>query len=220
VKTSELGLKKLIAREGVRTKAYKDSVGIWTIGVGHTSAAGPPEVHPGLELSVSEINEVLARDIVKFEDAVKRNVKVPLEQHEFDALVSFVFNIGEGGFRKSKTLKLLNAGQKEAAGKAMMGWVKPPEITGRRKSEVQQYLTPYNQAEKPAGKPKAPAATPVAKGEKKPVSTSLRAKLGAFLTSVGLGAMYFAQEHPYVVIGAVAVAAGGVWLVLKHFSKE
>ncbi|MER2266544.1 glycoside hydrolase family protein, partial [Methylobacterium oxalidis] len=61
----------LIAREGRRLSAYRDSAGIWTIGVGHTSAAGPPAVGPGLTITQEACDAIFARDVARFEEAVR-----------------------------------------------------------------------------------------------------------------------------------------------------
>lgn len=142
MKVSEKGIKLLSAREGRRLKAYKDSVGIWTIGVGHTTAAGPPTVTPGLTITSQECDEILSRDIVKFEDVINKAVKVPLSQNEFDALISITFNVGPK-FGTSTAIKRLNAGDRKGAAEAIMMWNKPPEIIGRRQGEKKQFLTPY-----------------------------------------------------------------------------
>jgi lysozyme len=136
MKISEAGLTKLIKREGIRYKAYKDTKGIWTIGVGHTG----PEVKEGLVWSWGQVMDTLKRDILHAEDAVNRYVGVPLEQHQFDALVSFVFNVGASAFNNSTLLKLLNEKLYDLAGLAFMMWNKPPEIISRRKSEQLQFL--------------------------------------------------------------------------------
>lgn len=132
-------------REGVRLKAYQDSVNIWTIGVGHTSAAGPPRVMPDLTITSAECDEILTRDLAKFEAAVLDAVKVPLAQHEFDALVSLAFNIGGGAFAKSTLVKRLNAGDRQGAADAFLMWDKAggktlKGLTTRRKAERLQFL--------------------------------------------------------------------------------
>lgn len=140
MKTSTDGLIALISHEGIVLTRYKDSVGVWTIGVGHTKAAGgiDPSTFTGT-LSMTEALDLLKKDIVKYEDGVNKAVKVPLKQHEFDALVSFHYNTGAIG---SATLtKTLNAGDKKSAGAQFMNWVKPPEIRGRRQSESTLFLT-------------------------------------------------------------------------------
>lgn len=143
MKICDIGLDKLIHREGVRLKAYRDSVGVWTIGVGHTSAAGAPKVVPGLTITMDQCNAILAADLTPIETAIARAVKVDLAQNEFDALVSVVFNIGTPGFLRSTFLRRLNAGDRKGCANALMMWNKPPEIIGRRETERQQFLTPY-----------------------------------------------------------------------------
>lgn len=166
-----IGRAALVSREALKTRAYKDSVGVWTIGVGHTSAAGDPKVTPGMVITESEALEIFDRDLRQYEAAVDGSVKVPLADHERDALVSLCYNIGPGGFRKSTFLKRLNEGDRAGCAKAIMSWVKPPEVTSRRTAERDQFLTPYEVAlpkarstdrgpVKVGGAPKAP---PVAK---------------------------------------------------------
>jgi lysozyme len=154
MRMSPEGRRRLIKREGKRNKAYRDTKGIWTIGVGHTSAAGPPEVTPGLTLSNSEVDAVFARDLLKYEAPVNAAIHVPLGQHEFDALVSLCFNIGPSAFMRSTVVKRLNAGDRQGAADAFSMWNKPPEIMGRRNDERLQFLTPY----KPLGSPVAASA--------------------------------------------------------------
>jgi lysozyme len=160
------GRAQLIRREGFKTRAYRDSVGVWTIGVGHTSAAGEPRVTPGLTISKAQVDEILSRDLVQYETAVRSAVRVPLTQGQFDALVSLCFNIGVGGFKGSTVVKRLNAGDYKGAADAMLLWNKPKEIIGRRKSERAQFLAATKKAggDAPkvaaAGKIDAPAPTP------------------------------------------------------------
>jgi lysozyme len=137
MKTSKKGLDALAKREGRRQRAYLDTKGIPTIGVGHTG----PEVYMGLVWTNQQIDDAFADDIKWAEDAVNKYVVVPLEQHQFDALVSFVFNIGETQFRRSTLLRVLNTGDYEEAAKCFDMWHKPKEIIGRRDSEKAQFLS-------------------------------------------------------------------------------
>jgi len=139
MRMSKHGRKLLQTREGVRLKAYKDSVGVWTIGVGHTSAAGAPKVTSTLRITEEECDEIFSRDIVQYENAVNDAVKITITQQEFDALVSLCFNIGQGGFKRSTVVRKLNAGDREGAAKAFLMWNKPKEIIGRRASEMLQF---------------------------------------------------------------------------------
>lgn len=146
MQTSLIGRNVLIAREGLKTVAYRDSVGVWTIGVGHTSAAGAPKVTPGLKITVKEAERIFAQDLAQYERAVN-SVKSNLNQNEFDALVSFCYNVGVSAFKKSTVAKRLVANRTigEIAD-AMMMWTKPPEIMSRRRAEADQFLTPYENA--------------------------------------------------------------------------
>lgn len=134
MKTSTDGLISIIAHEGIVQSRYKDSVGVWTIGVGHTKAAGglDPATFTGV-LTVPEVLDLLRKDIVKYENGVNRAVTIPLQQHEFDALVSFHYNTGAIG--KASFVKKLNAGNRSGAADGMMDWVKPKEIRPRRQAE-------------------------------------------------------------------------------------
>jgi len=136
MKMSENGAKILIMREGLKLKAYKDTKGIWTIGIGHTG----PEVVEGLVITKEKAHELFRKDVTWAEDAVNL-VKVPLTQNQFDALVSFVFNVGAGAWKRSTMLKLLNVGDYVGASKQFDRWVIPIEITSRRMSEKAQFNT-------------------------------------------------------------------------------
>jgi lysozyme len=146
MKTSPAGRKALIQREGVRLKSYRDSVGVLTIGVGHTSMAGPPEVTPGLIISDAECDEIFARDLIKYETAVNDAIDDDVDDltpNQFDACVSLCYNIGPGAFAGSSVVRAINAGDLDAAAADFMKWDKPPEIIGRRRTEMHQFMTPY-----------------------------------------------------------------------------
>lgn len=146
VTTSPAGRKAISDREGNKLTAYQDGGGVWTIGVGHTSAAGAPEVRKGMTITASESDVILSRDLKDVEKAVLSSVKVPLNQNEFDALVSLVFNIGPTAFAKSTLLKKLNAGDRAGAADQFLVWVKDngktvQGLVNRRKAERQQFLS-------------------------------------------------------------------------------
>jgi lysozyme len=139
MRTSTNGLLALMNHEGIVLASYKDSVGVWTIGVGHTKAAGLPQPAPGRSITLKEAVKIFRRDVKKYEAAVSRAVTVPLKQHEFDALVSFHYNTG--GISRAKLTQKLNAGDRAGAARGFMGWVKPPEIRGRRLKEQELFAT-------------------------------------------------------------------------------
>lgn len=146
MQTSPAGRKLIEKFEGLRLKAYRDSVGVLTIGVGHTSKAGPPKVTAGMKITAEEADQILASDLAKFEKAVSDSVKVPLTQNQFDALVSLCFNIGPGNFGRSTLLKVLNLGKYEAAASQFLKWVRAGGrvllgLVRRRKEEAALFLT-------------------------------------------------------------------------------
>lgn len=135
MKLSAKGKAVLIEREGKRNKAYLDTKNIPTIGVGHTG----PEVYIGLAWTDQQIEDAFTDDVKWAEDAVNKYVVVPMEQHQFDALVSLTFNIGDTAFRRSTALKLLNEKLYDLVPSAIELWNKPPEIISRRRAEAEQF---------------------------------------------------------------------------------
>jgi lysozyme len=143
---SRIGEAALIAREGRRLEAYRDSVGIWTIGVGHTAAAGPPLPRAGLRITAAECDAIFARDVARFVRTVDGALPAPLPQHAFDALVSLTFNIGPAAFLRSTVLRRLRAGDRAGAAEAMLMWNRPAVLIPRRQAEYDQFRTPYETA--------------------------------------------------------------------------
>lgn len=140
---SPIGQAVLIAREGRRLDAYQDTVGVWTIGIGHTAAAGPPAVTRGLTITAAECDAIFARDVEAYAAAVRAGLRVAVPDHTFDALVSVCYNIGPAAFAGSTFLRRLNAGDREGARAALLWWDKPAAIRGRRRAEADQLVTPY-----------------------------------------------------------------------------
>jgi len=145
VKTSKAGADSIKSREGLRLKAYPDPATggePWTIGVGHTG----PDVYPGMVISADQADDMLRRDLEKFERGIERLVTVPLTQNQFDALVSLTFNIGLGNFGGSTLLRKLNARDYNGAADEILRWNRAagkvmPGLTRRREAERNQFLT-------------------------------------------------------------------------------
>lgn len=135
--TSENGLEQLENREGRRETAYQDTKGIWTIGVGHTG----PDVYHGLVWTDQQILDALRKDVKLCEDTINLYCVNPLTQNQFDALVSFVFNIGVTAFRTSTVLRRLNQGDYMGAALAMLMWEKNKELVPRREQEYNQFIS-------------------------------------------------------------------------------
>lgn len=144
---SPAGLALIKNAEGWYPKAYKDPVGVWTIGWGTTG----PEARPGRTITKAQGEKFLAADMVEFEGYVKHYVKVPLTQYQFDALVSLCYNIGPGNFSKSPLLTLLNRKNYSGAAKQFARHVKArdrvtnewsvlPGLVKRRKAEADLFM--------------------------------------------------------------------------------
>jgi lysozyme len=120
MKTSDTGLAFIRDHEGLRLTAYPDpGTGgePWTIGVGHTGG-----VSPGDTCTLDDAMQWLREDVGTAEGAIARLVKVSLTQNQFDALVSFIFNLGANAFAGSTLLKLLNAGDYDGAEAQFERW--------------------------------------------------------------------------------------------------
>lgn len=115
------GIQFLKQWEGFKADAYKDTGGVWTIGYGTIRWNGRP-VEQGMKMSEKEAELALQADLAWAQTAVNKLVKYPLTQNMFDALVSFVYNVGESAFSRSTLLRLLNQGQVADAAKQFERW--------------------------------------------------------------------------------------------------
>jgi GH24 family phage-related lysozyme (muramidase) len=132
--------------EGLRLQAYQDSVGVWTIGYGHTSGNAEPAVEPGTQITESEAEEILRRDLLFFAKQIRTLVTVPCNTHQFGALLSFTFNVGVGALKNSTLLKRLNEEKFEEAADEFERWVKAggttlPGLVKRRAAEKALFQT-------------------------------------------------------------------------------
>lgn len=140
MRISETGLDLIRFFEGLRTTAYQDAVGVWTIGYGSTG----PHVAPGLTITAEEAEGLLRHDVARFEEGVDEVVKVTLSQGEFDALVSFSFNLGLGNLRQSTLLRKLNGGDFAGAAAEFKRWNRAGQrilagLTRRREAEARLF---------------------------------------------------------------------------------
>ena len=145
---SDRGRAFIGVQEGLRLRAYRDSGGVWTIGYGHTSMAGAPHVWPGAVITRSQADAILAGDLVKYEDEVLREVRVPLSQCQFDALGDFTYNCGEGSLRRAAFLSHLNSGDYAAVPRILMGFDRAagrvlPDLVRRRRAEAAMFQGHY-----------------------------------------------------------------------------
>ena len=109
--------------EGLRLKAYDDGVGVWTIGFGTTKYPNGIRVKKGDTCTLDQAKAYMQNDLKSFEQTVNNTVKVPLNQNQFDALVSLAYNIGSTAFKNSTLVKRLNEGNYNAAANQFNVWV-------------------------------------------------------------------------------------------------
>lgn len=142
MKISQQGINLIKEFEGCRLTTYADTGGIATIGYGHTG----PDVHSGQCISEQEAENLLRKDVERFEKAVSSEVKVSLSQNQFDALVSFAFNVGQGNLHTSTLLKKLNQSDYQGAAQEFPRWCKDnrghelPGLKRRREAEKKLFL--------------------------------------------------------------------------------
>ena len=138
-RTSSTGINLIKRWEGLRTKAYLCPASVWTIGYGHTKTA-----RRGQRINHQEAERLLKEDLKVYEKAVRDYVSVPLNQNQFDALVSFCFNVGVGAFQNSTLRKLLNQRKYKGAARQLHRWVhgggrKLPGLVKRRNDEYELF---------------------------------------------------------------------------------
>ena len=222
--------------EGLRLKAYKCPAAVWTIGYGHTSAAGAPIVSADMLISKENAEEILQRDMVQYEDGVRKLVTVGLTQGQFDALVDFAYNAGVGALQKSTLLKKVNAEKFDEVPAEFMKWTKGggkelPGLVRRRRAEVK--LWRGLDTEKPIPVDEARTDPDQPKASKK-ITQSKEAN--AAVVAGGLGTVAVVREvmpmvkeggdllgslSPTILILFVIIAAAGaVWYFRKQRLDE
>lgn len=127
--------------EGLRLVAYTDIKGIWTIGYGHTGR----EVVPGLTITAAQADNLMEMDLQMTEAAVNHQVNVPMTQNQFDALVSFTFNVGSGNFAASTLLRDVNSGNVTDADQQFVRWdhagsIEVLALRERRTAEAKMFV--------------------------------------------------------------------------------
>lgn len=141
---SAAGITSIKHDEGEVRRVYLDPVKIPTVCVGHTSTVTRKDV--GRVFRPEQCTELLRKDLQAAERAVKRSVQVPITQEQYDALVSFTFNVGSTNFRKSTLLRKLNAGDCWGAGAEFPKWKyargqELPGLVARRAKERATFET-------------------------------------------------------------------------------
>lgn len=158
MKVSDKVIHMIKHHEGVRQKPYQCPALLWTVGVGHVI----DPMHGRLKLedrrnlpipegwnrqvSMEEVDEILKKDLARFEQGVARLCPVPLTQGQFDALVSFSFNVGLGNLQRSTIRMKVNRGDMEGAADGFLDWTKAggkvlKGLVNRRNDEKALFLS-------------------------------------------------------------------------------
>ncbi|WP_026103480.1 lysozyme [Pseudanabaena sp. PCC 6802] len=145
MQTSQRGMDLIKEFEGRELEAYPDpgtGGDPWTIGYGHTGS----DVYPGLTITQEKAEQLLSEDLKYFEKGILGCISVPLNQNQFDALVSFAYNLGVGALAESTLARLLNEGNYQAAADQFERWVNAgdepmPGLVSRRHVEKELFLS-------------------------------------------------------------------------------
>lgn len=201
--------------EGFRANAYKDAVGVLTIGYGTTAMAGvgiKPSL--GMTISKSDAEAYLHEALDKFANQIAPSITAPINENEFGAFVSLAYNIGPGAFKKSSALRLFNAGEKEGAAKAILLWNKAggkvlKGLTRRREAERKLFLTPVDG--------KFTGRTTVAQSTTVQVSA---AQIATGVTAAGtaVGALDGTAQIIALVFAGIVILAG-LWVMRERIRK-
>uniref|UniRef100_UPI000685F31B lysozyme n=1 Tax=Bartonella florencae TaxID=928210 RepID=UPI000685F31B len=203
--------------EGLRLNAYKDAIGVWTIGYGHTNSAGKPFVHKGMTVTEQQAEDLLRQDLKQFENAVEQAVQVALTDEQFAALVSFCYNVGTTAFCNSTLLKKLNNSEYEAIPAEFQKWTK---AGGKRL----QGLVHRRVAEAGLWAKGAYVSSNYQTVETKDSTTLFKAEalapiIGSFS---GLGGLLAGNGPVQWALATIMVlaAAAGIFLVAKRFQEH
>jgi GH24 family phage-related lysozyme (muramidase) len=145
MKISEKGINIIKKFEGCKLTSYKCPAGVWTIGCGTIKYPNGNTVKKGDVCTDAQVDQYFSNDLVKFENSVNSLVKVPLTQNQFDALVSFSYNVGASNLATSTLLKKLNAKDYKGAAAEFPKWNKAGGkvmngLTKRRNAEMELFL--------------------------------------------------------------------------------
>lgn len=234
MKMTEDGLRLIMKFEGFRAKAYRDPVGIWTIGYGHTSRAGKPHVHAGLVVTRAQARDILRRDVKMFADGVRRLVRVDLTDAQFSALVSFSYNVGLGGFARSSVLKAVNRRDFHAVPRRLAMWVKAggrrlPGLVKRRAAEGAMFIAGSASPARAAAEPEAVHTSSPEPVQGKPLRESTTGWAAVLSAIAGLcsalGAVFrdIAQQaggQIALIVAVLVILLATGWILRERYLKS
>lgn len=241
-KTNDAGIELIKSFEGLQLESYQDSVGVWTIGYGHTGG----DVKHGQHINEEQAEELLRKDLATAEKGVADAIHTEITDNQFAASVSLAFNVGVSAFKHSSIVKMINAGDTEAAADRFLlfnkaGGVVLPGLVRRRKAERELFLTPDHAEPLPVAVSTetttttitgTPAATTVVEEKSSLVIPSqVKEIAGTGLSTIGnklatggistgvlsaIGA-FVEKAWPMLIFAAVLIILGvAVWMLVYH----
>lgn len=218
--------------EGFRDHWYKCPAGIWTCCYGHTEAAGPPKFEPNRKFSREEGERILKADLKKYEDAVRKAVKVPLNDEQYSALVSFTYNVGPGNLLKSSVLKAVNEKRFDLVPARLALWNKGggkvlKGLVDRRSAEADLFMK-----DEPSESPHFSTEITPSQGKPPVASTTNIAATGAAIAA-GTGVVreitvnvsdtvqLFGIDVRWILVGvSLAGIAAALWIIKERVWKS
>jgi lysozyme len=226
MQVNENGLALIRKFEGFRARAYRDAVGVWTIGYGHTSSAGPPQVKAGLVVTRDKAAQILAKDVAMFATGVAGLVTAELNDNQFSALVSFAYNVGLGNLRKSSVLSAVNREDFDAVPRRLALWNRAggrvlPGLVRRRAAEAALFATEVDSPEGglvDALKPVVENTVEVAKG--KPLSKSRTVWSAGFAGVLGaIQSFWLAHQQAIFILLGLVLLAAALFIIYERHKK-
>jgi lysozyme len=216
-RVSSDGIEKITQWEGQRLKSYRDSGGVWTVGVGHTSDSNLV-VGPTTVITAEQSDELLRKDLDEVEQAIARIVKVPLNDNQFTVLASLAFNIGITNFAKSTLVKKLNASNYNAVPSELAKWVKDrdpktkkmvtvPGLVNRRAAEAGLWVKGAHVASRDV------VPVPVNVSNTRALATKENIATAASVATAGFGAAATNTAIGYALAFVIVVA--GVYVIAR-----
>lgn len=214
MKTSRRGVALIQEFEGYSSVAYRDPIGIWTIGYGFIEG-----VREGDRITKEQATDRLKRELVKYEQAVMQATGGNCNQNEFDALVSFAFNVGTEGMKKSSVIKAHRRSDKQAAARAFSLWNKAggkvwAGLTRRRAAEAALYAEPmHDDVSDPINGPRQGMPQRVDAESSMGASAINRSAVVIGGTSVVAGASQVTEVLQTATVAADSMQKLGQWLI-------
>lgn len=216
MKLSPAGANLIQQFEGLFLHAYKDPIGVVTIGWGHTNV-DPPYFQMGDTWTRTQCVNTFYTDMVRYEDAVKQLVTVELNQNQFDALVSFTYNCGSGNLKKSGLLRKVNSGDMEGAAGQFALWNKAggrvlPGLTRRRAAEVLMFQSTSQSVSPQQDEPMGQSVDTPNSG------SILKSKIAATAGTIGIADVASTAQQASSTQDAIKHM--GLWDQLLHFAHN